>query len=281
MNDTGLLSHHEDHLWVWAPTSAVRSGSPALWEACTAFVPASVAFRRTTRGQVSTPDTSLRSRAKSNKGMAGQEAVNSVNGPLSRDLASLSLFASTIIGAEPWRLDPRAIPIPWRNVELPRKLAFGVIRDDGLVRVNPPVRRALEQTVLALRAQGHEVLELEPHAPAQGMSLLGRCFLADGGTSIGKLIDASGEDWPAGLAAYRSPPHPSTYEMWQIQLERVAWAKGWLDLWMATASRSSTGREIDAILMPTCPFAGALQCVLAIYSFPARSTAHFVMQRCI
>jgi amidase len=213
--------------------------------------------------------------------MAGQEAINSVNGPLSRDLASLVLFAKAVIGAEPWKYDPRAIPLPWREAEtqLPEKLTFGVIRDDGLVRVNPPVRRALDLTIEALRAQGHEIIEMEMYRAAEGVDLVSRCFLADGGTSIGNLIAASGEDWPVGLAAYaeaRTGHHPSTYEMWQIHLERLAWVKGWLDHWMATKARTNTGREIDAIVMPTCPFAGALQSAVfsEIYRFSWLTRGH-------
>lgn len=191
--------------------------------------------------------------------MAGQEAINSVNGPLSRDLSSLVLFASAVVGSEPWRYDPRSAPLPWRTINLPQKLAFGVIRDDGIVRVNPPVRRALETTITALQAAGHEVLEFEPFEHDRGTDLLARCFLADGGTSIKRLIAEGGEDWPAGLRAYAERDvHPSTYEMWQIQSERLLWAKGYLDRWMATATRTTTGREIDAIILPTCPFAGSL-----------------------
>jgi amidase len=202
-------------------------------------------------------------------GMAGQEAVSSVNGPLSRDLFSLSLLCAAVIGEEPWNYDPRVIPLPWREIKLPKKLVFGVIRDDGLVRVNPPVSRALGVTIDALRAQGHEILEMSFYEAAEGVDLIRKCFLADGGISISKLIALSGEDWPEGLKAYASAAHPSTYEMWQIHLERQAWAKGWLDHWMATRTFTTTGSEIDAILMPTCPFAGALQYVGQIH--PAHS----------
>lgn len=96
-------------------------------------------------------------------GMAGQESVNSINGPMGNDIDSLRIFAKTVIDSEPWRWDPKCIPIPWRTIDpssLPTKgLVFGIILDDGCVRPTPPVLRALEKTREALTKQGHTVIE--------------------------------------------------------------------------------------------------------------------------
>lgn len=67
-------------------------------------------------------------------GLMGQEAVMSVNGPMGRTLEDLEVFASAVVGAEPWRVDPRCVPIPWRKVEVVRKLKVGVMWSDEQVR---------------------------------------------------------------------------------------------------------------------------------------------------
>lgn len=101
--------------------------------------------------------------------MAGQEAINSVNGPLSPSLASLILYSSTILSSTsshpPWSFDPKVVPMPWRSSEmiLPRKLSFGVIRHDGVVRPHPPMERAIETVIKALIMEGHEVIDFKPY----------------------------------------------------------------------------------------------------------------------
>ncbi|GEQ71577.1 hypothetical protein JCM33374_g5262 [Metschnikowia sp. JCM 33374] len=45
-------------------------------------------------------------------------------------------------------------------------------------------------------------------------------------------------------------------ELWHLHSERTALAKKYLDRWNATASKTSTGKPIDAIIMPATPFPG-------------------------
>jgi amidase len=75
-----------------------------------------------------------------------------------------------IIEAEPWKLDARCVPIPWRqelyNEALGRPLTIGILADDGVVQPHPPVARVFGEAVEALRAAGHDVFnwngELHP-----------------------------------------------------------------------------------------------------------------------
>ena len=52
-------------------------------------------------------------------------------------------------------------PVLYRDVKLRRKLKFGYYFDDGMVRTTPACRRAVSETVEALRRQGHECEEVE------------------------------------------------------------------------------------------------------------------------
>ncbi|KAL8419188.1 hypothetical protein RB594_002409 [Gaeumannomyces avenae] len=180
-------------------------------------------------------------------GMAGQEAVQSVNGPMARTVADLEYYSRAVTDRQPWLHDPRCLPIPWRGVTLPAKLRVAVMWDDGIVRPTAPVARALREAVGKLRASGAEVVDWDPVDQRQGLSLLERMFVADGGESIRRELQRTGEPWRPEMEAYSRAKEVSTYEMWQIHLERTAFQKKYLDRWNAAG--------IDAILCPTTPFA--------------------------
>lgn len=183
---------------------------------------------------------------KCRSGMAGQEAVQSVNGPMARTLEDLVLEARTVVGARPWLHDPRMLPLPWREADVPEGLKIAVMWHDGMVVPTPPVTRALKETVEKLKTAGHEITEWDPKDQAQGLSLLGRMFVADGGLSIKKELDRTGEPIRPEMAAYAAAKDLTTYEMWQIHLERTDFQKRYLDRWNEAG--------IDAILCPTTPF---------------------------
>ena len=50
-------------------------------------------------------------------------------------------------------------PIPYRDVQLPNRLKFGYYLMDGLVKASPACKRAVLETVEALRREGHECVE--------------------------------------------------------------------------------------------------------------------------
>jgi len=58
-------------------------------------------------------------------GLPGQEAIKSVSGPMSADLESLELYSRVILDAKPWERDPAVFPVPWKEIAVPEKLAFG------------------------------------------------------------------------------------------------------------------------------------------------------------
>jgi amidase len=110
--------------------------------------------------------------------MAGQEAVASVNGPLARTLADVTLYSQLMIDAEPWLMDPKCLPIPWRDVDVPKKLKIGVLWNDGIVTPTPPVQRALAFTVDKLRKAGHELVSWDNKGHLEAVMLLVRNFLS-------------------------------------------------------------------------------------------------------
>lgn len=93
----------------------------------------------------------------------GQEHVPSSVGPMARTLDTIHLAMAAVVGAEPWRYDPKCVPIPWRqdmyNEMLRRPLVVAVLMDDGVVKPHLPIARAMREAVRLLRADGHTVVE--------------------------------------------------------------------------------------------------------------------------
>ncbi|EEP83009.1 conserved hypothetical protein [Uncinocarpus reesii 1704] len=180
-------------------------------------------------------------------GLAGQESVLSVNGPMGPSLASLALFASTVTNSQPWLVDPKCIPIPWRTVAPQKKLRIGITWDDGMVRPTPPVRRALKETAEKLRNAGHEVVDWAPIDHDKAADILDRFFLSDGGRSVQKLLSLSDEPIRPEMERYGRAVDSGVYELWQLHTIRNKLQKDYLDRWNAAG--------LDAIICPTCPFA--------------------------
>jgi amidase len=95
-------------------------------------------------------------------GLAGQEAVKSVNGPMSKSLEDITMYSKAIIDAKPWLVDPTMLPMPWQPVEPKQKLKIAVMWNDGICLPTPPVTRALQESVQKLKNAGHELIEWDP-----------------------------------------------------------------------------------------------------------------------
>ncbi|KFY15664.1 hypothetical protein V492_01861 [Pseudogymnoascus sp. VKM F-4246] len=183
-------------------------------------------------------------------GVPGQEAIISVQGPLARTLDDVILYSKSIIDAEPWFKDPKLYPIPWRQIQLPQKLKFAVIWDDGFVRVTPPVRRALETTIAKLKNSGHEVVEWDNKPIAKAYALLRPLFTADGGKTIRSQLEKGGEPALQFMDNFLQSKEIGVYDMWQLQRERNQIWKEWLDQWNGIEG-------LDGIIMAAAPYISA------------------------
>lgn len=189
-------------------------------------------------------------------GLPGLESVNSVNGPICSDINTLEFYCKTVVDKEPWLYDPKITEIPWRPIELPKKLCFAILEDDKWVRPTPPVLRGIQMAKKALLDAGHEVIEWEPTDHYRLSEIITHFFLSDGGVNIKTETDETGEPFFPYMAMYGTTPEMKVSELWKLQAERTALAKKYLDRWNATALKTTTGRPIDGIIMPTTPFAG-------------------------
>lgn len=113
--------------------------------------------------------------------MPGQEGVAPVYSPMARTLEDLEVFWRAVVGMRPWEYDYSVLEMPWKEADLAgKKLRWGVMWDDGVVRPSPACRRALEMVVEALQRNGHSVVPISPPSPKEGLLIASQLLLADG-----------------------------------------------------------------------------------------------------
>lgn len=188
-------------------------------------------------------------------GLPGLELVNSINGPIATNLGSLEYYCKSIVEKEPWNYDPKMVEIPWRSVELPSRLTFAILEDDGWVRPTPPIIRGIRETKAKLLAAGHEVIEWDSKDHLRLSQIITAFFVSDGGVHVMNEVKESGEPLFPYMEMYGTTPEMKVSELWKLQAERTKLAKEYLDRWNETAAKTSTKR-LDGIIMPATPFAG-------------------------
>lgn len=168
----------------------------------------------------------------------GQEHVPSAIGPMARDLSSVIYISRLLANAEPWTMDPRCVPLPWREDKFQdaksRQLTVGLVMDDGVVRVHPPIARALQSMADKLRSAGHRVLEgtwpIADHKTC--VDIMDEFYIADGGEDIRRDVAAAGEPFIPHVEALVNRGGPiSVYQYWQLNRRKHAVQKRFLDAW--------------------------------------------------
>ncbi|KAF9041041.1 amidase signature enzyme [Hymenopellis radicata] len=117
------------------------------------------------------------------------EGIHIVTGPIARSLTDLHLFCRTIFGLA----DPTggAVPLPYRDARLPAKLKFGYYTSDEFIKASPANKRAVLETVDALRKKGHECVEFTPPGAHEALVVFLALTSAD---SYKKMLSHLGPD---------------------------------------------------------------------------------------
>ncbi|TFK57269.1 general amidase [Heliocybe sulcata] len=202
----------------------------------------------------------------------GQESIATAVGPMSTSMSGLQILTKTVLESKPWHKDPQTIRMPWNNDAYAlaehgggKGLCFGIMWTDGTLSPHPPVVRALEITKKAVEAAGHKVIEWTPYKHAELANITRAIWAADGGADYQAALATSGEPLinsmkldadPNEVVAHRKPRDPLTaYDLWQLHKQKRQLRKEYMDLWLATASQTGTGRPIDALICPAAPYA--------------------------
>jgi len=94
---------------------------------------------------------------------------------MARSLESIIITTKAIISQNLWNLDAQLPPIPWAQQVLEdfskKPLVIGVMLDDGIVRVHPPIARVFEELVARLRRAGHEIVDWDTSLNAEYIAM--------------------------------------------------------------------------------------------------------------
>ncbi|CAK4033457.1 hypothetical protein BAUCODRAFT_21378 [Lecanosticta acicola] len=209
--------------------------------------------------------------------MDGQNSVLSVVGPLATTPDALKLVIQALLSTKPWLHDPLVHEIPWRpEAELAvsdpiqrvaNKLSFGVLRDDGNVTIMPPVLRAVSIVVEALKAQGHDVIDWKP-TPSHDklIDICEKCWDFDGGDNCRTDLALSGEK-AAPQALVAEAPQANAADIMATNILKREAQKDYMEYWNSTASLTSSGEPVDAIIAPLAPFPAARPTKYTYYGY--------------
>ncbi|KAM5438184.1 putative amidase [Microsporum canis] len=187
----------------------------------------------------------------------GQEFIPSVCGPMATSLDTVKLFCESILSEQAAQLnaDPKLLPIPWRkDVIQPkgRKLRIGILgNNDGGMTCYPPIDRALDIVVKALKEAGHDVFEWAPTGHKEVLQLAIEAFKVFGTSAILPQLEKHGEPLfkPMELAfSIIKDNQLDAVKLSDMIIERNNLQRQYLDRWMAT--RTDTAGPMDCIIAP-------------------------------
>uniref|UniRef100_A0A093VG61 Acetamidase n=1 Tax=Talaromyces marneffei PM1 TaxID=1077442 RepID=A0A093VG61_TALMA len=173
------------------------------------------------------------------RAQADNRMNGAVAGPMAMSLSTVEKYMEALPAARPWEIDHQVTPIPWQTelCTTTKRLRIGYVIDDGVVKVQPPVARAVEEVIQALREAGHEVFEWDASSHAHAYQLWEKAILSDGGAACRRLCELSGEPLIEGMLVGK--PH---------NILTTSQTHQYLRRW-ASAS-------LDALIMPITPWVG-------------------------
>ncbi|KAK7991182.1 hypothetical protein PG990_015462 [Apiospora arundinis] len=190
---------------------------------------------------------------------AGIGAIVPTAGPMANDMSTLQVFMKAVIDAKPFVYDAASTHIPWRGINEPphAKLRLGLLPEDPLFPLHPPVRDTIASVVSILKSNGHVVIPLD----------VAECHIAEASQISGRLLDldqtpasiikSGGEPAVPSITAMREnlgrigrdfiPQEVDAMDRLEqfgaLQNQRYAMAESWRKLWVK--------HDLDAIIAPS------------------------------
>ncbi|KAL9073411.1 MAG: hypothetical protein Q9157_004770 [Trypethelium eluteriae] len=172
-----------------------------------------------------------------------------VAGPLASSLGSVELLMETLSEERVWDMHPRLLPVPWRKemASIPqRKVKVGIVMDDGVVKPQPPISRAMRVVEDMLRKGGHEVVEWDPKPHIEGVHLWETAVKADGGRKCRNYCDLIGEPLIEGMVVGTPQDELTVVQRQELGLQKLEYEKAFLQRWRESG--------VDALIMPVMPW---------------------------
>ncbi|TEB29057.1 amidase [Coprinellus micaceus] len=214
--------------------------------------------------------------------VGGFEGIKTVAGPMARSVDDVVLLSRALLGK------PSALhdvpPVPFKEVSLPSKLKFGYYTSDGYVKASPACKRAVLETVEALKKQGHECVEISIPDTATGFNLFVALTSSDGYKTLlshlgpdkkesSLFLSTLGPKLPAFVRSFagwaiesvvgdkifadtlRASTAKSVGEYWALTSERDDFTKEWYqEVWNDTLSLDGVLAPVQAL--PQLPHGG-------------------------
>ncbi|KAH7133673.1 acetamidase [Dactylonectria macrodidyma] len=208
--------------------------------------------------------------------MDGQSSILSVVGPLAASVESLKVFMEAVLGTKPWFHDPLVLELPWRDsifqhaLNSDKPMAFGVLLKDDEASVQPPVFRALQKVVDAVKRLGHEVIEWKPPSHKRAVELAYDIWTADGGHDVHKAFSLSKEPIADQLARTYGQEPIAEKTASQIAATNIAkrdYQTQYMEYWNSTSQLTETGEPVVAVIAPVAPYAAARPGKYDAYSY--------------
>lgn len=178
-----------------------------------------------------------------------------VAGPIARDLGSIEYFMKSYLSCQPWERDPAVLPIPWRENLVDeissgsKKLKIGYIVDDGAVLPQPPIQRAVLETVEKLRAAGHEVVQWDASSHSKGVDLWFKAILSEGGRDAVEMSkQGQGEPLIPGMITGTNETYLNADQRQTLSDEIFEYQGEYMARWEAS--------KLDALILPTTQWVG-------------------------
>ncbi|KAG9770943.1 amidase, partial [Aureobasidium melanogenum] len=203
-------------------------------------------------------------------------ARNSTIAIISWDFALLQLSAKLSLGISNFQEDPGFLDMPWMQSKIrelsTRRPVFAVLESDGSVQPQPPIRRALRNTIQVLRSAGYQVIDWKPPEHAPAVETYFKIIGADGAQATREHIKASGEPPVPRLKNwYESPPpQPLPLPEYLALLEsQENYQAEYQAYWRSTSNLVLSKLPVDGVILPVCADAACFENTLTYFGYSA------------
>jgi amidase len=225
-------------------------------------------FRVPTKGWSSTPP--------------GADPIQTVLGPMSVSLDGIEIFMKTVLAAEPWKIEPAIVPIPWRDVDVTpkpgRKLRLGYMIHDEVVLPHPPILRAMEELVGKLMTLADvEIVEVKPYQHGEAWAIVSSLYVTDGGKADIEIMTNSGEPF-LPLTKWMIEHNPCVKDLSRQELEywleereefRLEYNEHWNKTGVWNERNEAWEKPVDAIICPVAPWIASKHNTAKYWSYSA------------
>lgn len=181
------------------------------------------------------------------RGVGYSDSNPGCTGVIANDIETLGLFMSSALAACPWSKDADCVPMPWNSsISTRSKLRIGLLLDDGITHLTPPVLRVLKETQEKLTAAGHEVIVLDwSDLHVRGSRIIFTMYTQEGGVGVKEALDMSGEPPVPRLATGWSERPLTPIEIWNNHRARKQFRLEYLQRWKQL--------DLDALITAPSP----------------------------